>query len=509
MPERVSYVTETANSSESGGEREKELNELMRVRREKLEELRKIGIDPYGTRFERTHLARDILDNFQELENKPVVIAGRIMSKRGMGKASFAHIQDSSGQIQVYVRLNNVGSEAYELFRKLDIGDIIGVRGKVFKTRMGEITVSVESFNLLSKSLRPLPEKWHGLRDVELRYRQRYVDLIVNPEVKEVFKTRSKIIRAFRRFLDDRGFLEVETPMMQVVAGGAAARPFITHHNALDIDLYLRIAPELFLKRLLVGGFEKVYEINRNFRNEGISTKHNPEFTMLEIYQAYADYNDMMALAEELISSVALEVLGTTKIKYQGTEIDLSPKWTRLPMLEAVKVHSGLDFGAIKTAEEARRAVRQAGMGLELEPSDTWGSVLNKVFEEMVEPKLIQPTFVMDYPVEISPLAKRKAQEPGLTYRFELFIYGREIANAFSELNDPIDQKVRFLKQAEKRKAGDEEAHMMDEDYINALEYGMPPAGGLGIGMDRLVMLLTDSSSIRDVILFPLMKPRD
>lgn len=509
MPERVSCVTETANGGESGGEREKELNELMRVRREKLEELRKIGIDPYGTRFERTHLARDILDNFQELENKPVVIAGRIMSKRGMGKASFAHIQDSSGQIQVYVRLNNVGSEAYELFRKLDIGDIIGVRGKVFKTRMGEITVSVESFNLLSKSLRPLPEKWHGLRDVELRYRQRYVDLIVNPEVKEVFKTRSKIIRAFRRFLDDRGFLEVETPMMQVVAGGAAARPFITHHNALDIDLYLRIAPELFLKRLLVGGFEKVYEINRNFRNEGISTKHNPEFTMLEIYQAYADYNDMMALAEELISSVALEVLGTTKIKYQGTEIDLSPKWTRLPMLEAVKVHSGLDFGAIKTAEEARRAVRQAGMGLELEPSDTWGSVLNKVFEEMVEPKLIQPTFVMDYPVEISPLAKRKAQEPGLTYRFELFIYGREIANAFSELNDPIDQKVRFLKQAEKRKAGDEEAHMMDEDYINALEYGMPPAGGLGIGMDRLVMLLTDSSSIRDVILFPLMKPRD
>ncbi|NPV72935.1 MAG: lysine--tRNA ligase [Pelotomaculum sp.] len=489
--------------------REEDLNELMRVRREKLAELRDKGIEPYGGRFERTHTARYILDNFVEMENRPVVIAGRIMSRRGMGKATFAHIQDGTGQIQIYVRLNDVGPESYELFGRLDIGDIIGVQGSVFKTRMGEITVAAESFKILSKSLRPLPEKWHGLRDVELRYRQRYVDLIVNPEVKEVFETRSKIIRACRNFLDGKGFLEVETPMMQVIPGGAAARPFITHHNALDMDLYLRIAPELYLKRLLVGGFEKVYEINRNFRNEGISTKHNPEFTMLELYQAYADYTDMMNLIEELISAVAVEALGTTKIEYQGTEIDLAPPWPRIPMLETIKVHAGLDFGALKSAEEAFKAVEQAGIGLELDPSDSWGTIVNKVFEEVVEPKLIQPTFVVDYPVEISPLAKRKAEDPELTYRFELFIYGREIANAFSELNDPIDQKGRFLKQVEKRKAGDEEAHMMDEDYINALEYGMPPAGGLGIGIDRLVMLLTNSASIRDVILFPLMKPRE
>ena len=486
---------------------EEDLNELMRVRREKLSEMREKGIEPYGGRFERTHAARDILDRFEELENKPVVIAGRIMSRRGMGKASFAHIQDASGRIQIYVRSNDVGKEAYELFGKLDLGDIIGVHGNVFKTRMGEITVSAERFVVLAKSLRPLPEKWHGLKDVDLRYRQRYLDLIVNPEVREVFETRSKIIRATRSFLDRKGFLEVETPMMQTIAGGAVARPFVTHHNALDISLYLRIAPELYLKRLLVGGFEKVYEINRNFRNEGISTRHNPEFTMLEIYQAYADYHDMMDLAEELISFLASEVLGNHRIEYQGTPIDLSPGWTRIPMLEAVKLYSGLDFSTIKTDDEARLAAKQAG--LELEPSDTWGGILNKVFEELVEPKLIQPTFVMDYPVEVSPLAKRKLEDPDLTYRFELFIYGREMANAFSELNDPIDQKGRFLKQVEKRKAGDDEAHMMDEDYINALEYGMPPAGGMGIGIDRLIMLLTDSASIRDVLLFPLMKPRE
>jgi lysyl-tRNA synthetase class 2 len=488
---------------------EEDLNELMRVRREKLNEMREKGIEPYGGRFERTHSARDILDRFEELENKPVTIAGRIISKRGMGKASFAHIQDASGRVQIYVRSNDVGKDAYELFGKLDLGDIIGVKGNVFKTRMGEITVSVEQFVVLAKSLRPLPEKWHGLKDVDLRYRQRYLDLIVNPEVREVFETRSKIIRETRNFLDNRGFLEVETPMMQTIAGGAVARPFITHHNALDINLYLRIAPELYLKRLLVGGFEKVYEINRNFRNEGISTRHNPEFTMLELYQAYADYYDMMDLTEELISHLAFRVLGTYRIEYQGTPIDLSPGWTRIPMLEAVKLYTGLDFSKIKTDDEARRAVKQSGLGLELEPSDNRGSILNKVFEEQVEPRLIQPTFVMDYPVEISPLAKRKSEDPDLTYRFELFIYGREMANAFSELNDPIDQKGRFLKQAEKRKAGDDEAHMMDEDYINALEYGMPPAGGLGIGIDRLIMLLTDSASIRDVLLFPLMKPRE
>ncbi|MFX4263826.1 lysine--tRNA ligase [Pelotomaculum propionicicum] len=481
----------------------------MQVRREKLNDMRGKGIEPYGGRFERTHLARFVLDNYDEMENKPVTMAGRIMSKRGMGKASFAHIQDSTGQIQIYIRSNDVGPELYDFFGKLDIGDIIGVQGSVFKTRMGEITVAAANLNLLSKSLRPLPEKWHGLKDVELRYRQRYVDLIVNPEVKEVFVARSKIVRAFRNFLDSRGFLEVETPMMQVIPGGATAKPFVTHHNALNIKLFMRIAPELYLKRLLVGGFDKVYEINRNFRNEGISTKHNPEFTMMELYQAYADYNDMMDLTEELISTVAKEVLGSAVINYQGTEIDLSPRWTRLPMLEAVKVHSGLDFSVIKTAEEARGAVKQAELDIELDPADTWGDILNKVFEEKVEPRLIQPTFIMDYPVEISPLAKRKTENPDLTYRFELFIYGREIANAFSELNDPIDQRSRFLKQVEKRKAGDEEAHMMDEDYVNALEYGMPPAGGLGIGIDRLVMLLTNTYSIRDVILFPLMRPRD
>lgn len=490
-------------------EKTEDLNDLMQVRREKLGEIRTKGIEPYGGRFMRTHQAGEILDNFDALENQNVVAAGRIMSRRGMGKATFAHIQDGSRQIQVYLRLNDIGQEAYELFGKLDIGDIIGVSGKVFKTRMGEITIAVEKLTLLSKSLRPLPEKWHGLKDVDLRYRQRYVDLIVNPNVREVFEARSKIIRAIRVFLDRKGFLEVETPMMQTIAGGAEARPFITHHNALDINLYLRIAPELYLKRLLVGGFEKVYEINRNFRNEGISTKHNPEFTMLELYQAYGDYHVMMDLCEEIIITAAAEVLGTTKVEYEETVVDLSPGWTRMPMLEAVKLHSGLDFSIIKGDAEARGAAKKARLGIELEETDTWSSVLNKVFDEVVEPKLIQPTFIMDYPVEISPLAKRKAENPDLTDRFELFIYGREMANAFSELNDPIDQKGRFLKQVEKRKAGDDEAHMMDEDYITALEYGMPPAGGMGIGIDRLVMLLTGSSSIRDVLLFPLMKPRD
>ena len=485
-----------------------ELSELMRVRREKLQELLDKGYRPYGDKYERLHYSADIVNNFEQYEGQEVSVAGRLMAKRGHGKAGFANLQDSAGVIQIYGRLNNLGAEDYDLFQKLDIGDIIGVKGKVFRTQKGEITVEIQKLTLLSKSLRPLPEKWHGLKDVELRYRQRYVDLTVNPEVKNQFVARSQIVRCIRNLLDEKGFLEVETPMMQPIAGGASARPFITHHNTLDMELYLRIAPELYLKRLLVGGFDKVYEINRNFRNEGISTKHNPEFTMLELYQAYADYYDMMEIAEYLVYNTALKVNGTPVITYQDKEINLTPPWNRLPMLEAVKKYSGLDFAAIMSDEEAVKAAKGLGLNVVL-PSDSWGEVLNKVFEEMVEPKLIQPTFIIDYPVEISPLAKKKEDTPNLTYRFELFIYGRELANAFSELNDPIDQKARFQKQVEQRRGGDDEAHMMDEDYVQALEFGMPPAGGLGIGIDRLVMLLTNAASIRDIILFPLLKPRE
>lgn len=486
---------------------EMELSELLLIRRKKLDELREKGIDPFGGKFERTHRSQEIIDQFEDLENNNVTIAGRIMAKRNMGKATFVHIQDIAGKIQVYVRVNEVGQDTYELFTHFDIGDIIGVTGKVFKTQRGEISVWASDITLLSKSLKPLPEKWHGLKDVELRYRQRYVDLIVNPEVKDVFITRTRIIRAIRNYLDKLGFLEVETPMMHPIPGGAAARPFITHHNTLDMDLYLRIAPELYLKRLLVGGLEKVYEINRNFRNEGISTKHNPEFTMLELYEAYADYHDMMQLTENLIASAALEVLGTTKIEYEGQIIDLTPPWTRIPMLDAIKQYTGVDFTQIHNDEQAKDAAKSLGMNIEKDA--TRGSIINEVFEEHVESKLIQPTFVTDYPIEISPLAKRNAENPDYTYRFELFIYAREMANAFSELNDPIDQEQRFRNQVEQRAAGDDEAHRMDEDYINALEYGMPPAGGLGIGIDRLVMLLTNSSSIRDVLLFPQMKNRE
>ncbi|ADL06955.1 lysine--tRNA ligase [Thermosediminibacter oceani] len=488
------------------GNLELEANEIIRARLQKLEELRSMGIAPYGQKYVRTHNCLEIKENFEKLEGSETSIAGRIMAIRGHGKAAFFDIQDEKGRLQIYIKKDHVGDEVYEIFKKLDIGDIIGVEGKIFKTQKGEISVMADRITVLAKSLRPLPEKWHGLKDVDTRYRQRYLDLIVNPDVRRTFVTRSKIIRAIRNYLDSRGFIEVETPVLTPLAGGAAARPFITHHNALDIDLYLRIATELYLKRLIVGGFEKVYEIGKDFRNEGISIKHNPEFTMIELYQAYADYQDMMELTEDMISHVAKEVLGTTKVVYQGEEIDLTPPWTRMTMVEAVKKYAGVDFNELKTDEEARAVARK--LGLEVGDNDTRGKVLNTIFEEKVEEHLVQPTFILDYPIEISPLAKRKEDNPDFTYRFELFITRRETANAFSELNDPIDQRERFLQQLKEREAGDEEAHAFDEDFINALEYGMPPTGGLGIGIDRLVMLLTDSYSIRDVILFPTMRPK-
>jgi lysyl-tRNA synthetase class 2 len=488
-------------------EQEVRLSELKKIRLEKIEELRGMGIDPFGKKFDRDAMAGNIIENFDNMEGTTVKLAGRIMSKRRHGKAGFANIRDLSGDIQLYFRKDDVGEEAYELFKKLDIGDILGIEGEVFRTQKGEISIHVRNFTYLSKSLNPLPEKWHGLKDVELRYRQRYVDLIVNPQVKEVFIKRSALIKEIRNFLDQEGFLEVETPMMQPIPGGAAARPFITHHNALDMELYLRIAPELYLKRLIVGGLEKVYEINRSFRNEGISTRHNPEFTMLEIYQAYADYEVMMELTEKLISSVVNKINGSMVLDFEGHELDFSPPWDRLAMLDAIKEHTGLDFNSIKSDEDARQAAR--GLKMEVENTASRGEIINEVFEEFVEEKLIRPTFIYGHPVEISPLAKRNVEHPEFTDRFEVFIMQREIANAFSELNDPLDQKERFLKQVQKRATGDSEAHMMDEDYINALEYGMPPAGGLGIGIDRLLMLVTASSSIRDVILFPTLRPRE
>lgn len=482
-----------------------ELNDLMIQRREKLSDITQEGRKPYGKKYNVTNHAKEIEDNFDELEGQEVSLSGRLMAIRTHGKASFADLMDITGKIQLYVKLDVVGEEEYNFFAELDIGDIIGINGEVFKTRRGQISIKVSSFEFLSKSLRPLPEKFHGLKDKETRYRQRYLDLIVNPEVKETFIIRSKIIRSMRTYLEEKGFLEVETPMMHPIAGGASARPFITHHNALDLDLYLRIAPELYLKRLIVGGFEKVYELNRCFRNEGMSYKHNPEFTTMELYQAQADYHDMMDLTEGLVAYVAQKVLGTTKIKYEDTEIDLTPPWKRISMTDVVKEITGLDFDEIETAEEALKAARS--IGVEYEGTPNKGRILNEVFEERVEEKLIQPTFIMDYPIEVSPLAKKKEEDPALTYRFEAFIYSREIANAFTELNNPIDQKKRFEDQVKQRAEGDDEAQMMDEDYVRALEYGMPPTGGLGIGIDRLVMFLTDSSSIRDVILFPTMRP--
>ncbi len=491
--------------------REEEQHQLLQVRRDKLATLREQGIDPFGHRFERTHTAAEILQAYgerskEELEEQEpaAVIVGRLMAKRGQGKASFAHLQDVSGRIQIYVRLDEVGEEAYQIFRIADIGDWLGISGTVFKTNRGETTVKAEKIAFLSKSLRPLPEKYHGLKDVELRYRQRYLDLIMNPEVKDTFIRRTQILRAIRRYLDDQGYLEVETPTLHNIAGGAAARPFITHHNALDMELYMRIALELHLKRLIVGGLEKVYEMGRVYRNEGISTRHNPEFTMLELYAAYTDYQDIMNLTESLIAHVAQEVLGSTKITYQGQEIDLTPPWDRKSMVELVREHVGVDFLAVSSDEEAHRLAKEHG--IEVTPAMTYGHILNEFFEQKVEEKLIQPTFVYGHPVEISPLARKNDKDPRFTDRFELFIVGREHANAFTELNDPIDQRQRFESQLRERAAGNDEAHPMDEDFIEALEYGMPPTGGLGIGIDRLVMLLTDSPSIRDVLLFPLMR---
>ena len=488
-------------------ELELDVNKLMQVRKEKLDELQKAGKNPFEvTKYDIENYSKQIKDNYEEYEQKDVSVAGRIIAKRIMGKASFCTIQDCQGKIQSYVSINDLGEESYKLFKTYDIGDIIGIKGFVFKTRTEEISIHAKEVKLLTKSLRPLPEKFHGLKDMDLRYRQRYVDLIVNPEVKDTFVLRSKIIKEIRKFMDEKGYMEVETPMLTTVATGDAARPFITHHNTLDLQMYLRIAPELNLKRLIVGGFDKVFEIGKNFRNEGMDIKHNPEFTNMELYSAYEDYNDMMDMAEQLISTVATNVLGSSKITYQGTEIDLTPAWRRITMIDAIKEVTGVDFNTIETDEQAVAIAEEKKV--EIDPiKKTRGDIINTFFEEFVEETLVQPTFIYDYPVEVSPLTKRKPSDKRLTERFEVFIGGREYGNAYSELNDPIDQYERFKKQAEARAAGDEEANMMDEDFITALEYGMPPTGGLGIGIDRLVMLLTDSASIRDVLLFPTMKP--
>ena len=486
------------------------LVDQVRVRREKLQELQQEGRDPFQiTKYDVTHHAKEVKDGFEALEEQTVRLAGRIMSKRGMGKAIFADLQDRSGRIQLYIKIDEMGEEGFARCRKLDVGDIVGVEGPVFKTQRGEISVRTRSVTLLSKSLLPLPEKFHGLTDVETRFRQRYVDLIVNPEVRRNFEIRTKFVSHIRRYLDSRGFMEVETPVLNTISGGATARPFITHHNTLDIDMYMRIATELHLKRLIVGGLERVYEIGRIFRNEGMDPKHNPEFTTVELYQAYTDFVGMMDLFEDLLSSAAKEILGTYKLSWLGYDVDLTPGWPRLTMAEAVKQYLGVDFMAITSDEDAEKLA--ASVGVELGPTKehTWGNYLYECFDQKVEEKLIQPTFITMHPVDVSPLAKRSPKDPRLTERFELFICHSEMGNAFSELNDPIDQKGRFLKQVELRKKGDDEAGMMDEDYINAMEYGLPPTGGLGIGVDRCVMLLTGNDSIREVILFPTMKPLD
>ena len=482
---------------------DQDLNEMLRIKREKLEELKANGKDPHEiVNFKDRTPSKEIKDNFDEFEGKSARIAGRIMAKRGHGNMSFMDIQDESGIIQIVNRKNVIGDEFKEV-KKYDIGDIVGVEGEVFKTNQGEISIETHTPQLLTKSLQMLPEKWHGLKDPDLRYRQRYLDLIVNPEVKEVFVLRSKIISEIRKFLDNRGFLEVETPILNTIAGGATARPFITHHNTLDIDMYLRIANELYLKRLIVGGFDKVYEMGRMFRNEGMDATHNPEYTAMELYQAYGDYNDMMEITEHLIETVATNVLGKTSIEYDGKEIELKAPWRRLPMIDAIKEETGIDFNEITSYEDAVAIAKERNV----EVKESRGEIIAEFFEEFVEEKLIQPTFIIDYPVEISPLAKRKNDDKSLTYRFEAFINGKEVANAFSELNDAADQRERFEAQVAKREKGDDEAQMMDYDFVNALEVGLPPTGGLGIGIDRVIMLLTGQHSIRDVLLFPTMKP--
>lgn len=492
---------------------EQELTQQAAVRRQKLADLCEAGHNPFEiTKYAQDAYSADLKNEFADLPaeaetGKIVSLAGRMMSKRIMGKASFSDMRDRYGRLQLYIKRDNVGEDVYKGYKKFDIGDIIGIEGEVFRTQKGEISVSVTELTLLSKNLAPLPEKWHGLKDTDMRYRQRYVDLIVNPEVRDTFEKRSAIVREIRNFMDSRGFMEVETPCLNTIPGGAAARPFITHHNALDIDMYLRIATELHLKRLIVGGLERVYEIGRIFRNEGMDTRHNPEFTTIELYQAYTDYHGMMDITEDMVIHVCEKVLGSTKVMYQGVEIDFSKGWKRMTMAEAVKEYAGIDFMAL-SPEEALEAVKAKGLEIE-KGKESWGDLMALCYDEYVEANLMQPTFITDYPVEISPLAKRKPSDPRLTERFECFIYGRELCNAFSELNDPIDQKERFERQVALRAAGDEEAGMMDEDFINALEYGMPPTGGMGMGIDRLVMFLTDAASIRDVLLFPTMKPLD
>lgn len=503
----MAEVKNKPNTEEAAVLTENEINEQMQVRIDKMHKIEEHGWKPFGYRFLYTHRAADIAAQFDELSEKEteVKMAGRIMAIRGHGKTCFMDMQDKTGRIQVYVRKDVIGEENYALIKLMDIGDTVGITGTAFRTHMGELSIKANSVEMLSKSLRPLPEKWHGLKDVETRYRQRYVDLIVNPEVRDTFVKRSQIIRSVREVLDSHDFLEVETPILNTIAGGAAARPFISYHNALDMQVYMRIAPELYLKRLIVGGMDRVYEMGRVFRNEGIDNRHNPEFTSVEIYQAFADYRDMMDLTEEVVVKTADKVLGTTTINYEGTTIELASPWKRMSMIEAVKEYSGKDFTNVTDLEEARAIAKE--LNVAVEPSFGIGKIINACFEEYVEDKLIQPTFITGHPKEISPLAKSNPENPEITDRFEAYIYGREICNGFSELNDPIDQKERFLKQVEERANGDEEANMMDEDFVNALEYGLPPTGGLGIGIDRLVMFLTNSSTIRDVLFFPTMKP--